>query len=186
MALVQKILACFIGIIIIAVMAGCIAVDTSRNTTVNISSEVLTEGDSSVVRGTPHQTELTTPSPDRFWITIDAIPDHTRKDPIRITGKTNLGVTEPVLIEVYPLWWSDVTKRSQCGGAEIAGASFTATFFPVKRDRIFNEWNITTYPATFPNQEYIVIVSPFNQDLTNSTTFAIFGTDVSQQTKGGC
>ena len=187
MALNQEILACSVGVLIIASTAGCLAADSSRDTAVIPSAvvpEVPAEGGTSGVKDALRQTTLA--SPDTLWITIDAIPDHTRNNPLRITGKTNLGVTEPVLIEVYPLWWSDVTKRSQCAGAEIAGASFTGTFFPVKGYGIPNEWNFTGSPATFPNQEYIVVVSSVDRGISNTSAFAIYGTDEPQQTKGAC
>lgn len=123
----------------------------------------------------------TSVSPSLFWIKIDPIGDHNAGDRFTISGTTNLNVSGKMLVEVYPMWWTDVMKRSQCGGAEIAGASATGTISPIMGYNIPNKWNFTVDSSTFPVQEYFVRIAAFDdatfdESAVAETQFYINGT----------
>jgi len=138
--------------------------------------------------GTVNSTSV---SPSLFWIKIDPIGDHNAGDRFTISGTTNLNVSEKMLVDVYPMWWTDVMKRSQCAGAEIAGASASGTISPIMGYNTPNKWNFTVDSSTFPVQEYFVYIAAiddatFDESAMAETHFYINGTSSEIPSGHGC
>jgi len=109
------------------------------------------------------------------WITIDPLSNISAGKVFIITGKTNLNVSEGILVQVIPEWWSDVRKRSQCAGREIAGQAAFGTIHPVSGNDSTNTWNFSLDLSTLPSQKYILSVNAINQTASARVNFTLSG-----------
>jgi hypothetical protein len=121
-----------------------------------------------------------------YWITIDSISDKTASEMYyTISGKTNLNTSDEILIQVMPEWWSDVKKRSQCGGREIEGQAATGTIHPISGNKTVNTWNFLIDFSTFPSQKYVILADEVNHTASARLVFFISGNN-SKQGISGC
>jgi hypothetical protein len=110
-----------------------------------------------------------------FWINIDPISDHNIGDLLIISGTTNLEESDELLVQVIPEWWSDVKKRSQCAGREIADQSAIGIIYPIPGNNTSNSWNFTINSSTFPAQNYYIYVNGVKRIVTAQSSFHLIG-----------
>lgn len=110
---------------------------------------------------------------DSPWITIDPISNFSTGKLSTITGKTNLNVSEGILVQVMPEWWSEIGKRTQCGGREITGQAVTGTIHPITGNDSVNTWNFSIDISTFPSQKYVLLVDAINQTASARLNFTL-------------
>ncbi len=137
----------------------------------------------------PAQTQTETPNivsekSQDIWITIDPISNTTAGEILTFSGKTNLNVADEILVVVFPEWWSDVTRRTQCGGREIEGQAASGTIRPVPGKNTVNTWNFSIDTSTYPVQDYVIQVDAINQSASNRSVFSLIGNNSAQGSRG--
>jgi len=102
------------------------------------------------------------------WIRIDSIADKYVGSTFTITGTTNLGVGEELLVEVLSSSFRP-TDKTQIGN--FSGASGTVKV--VKGDAGYNTWSFEIDATGFTPDEYIVTVESIEAAASTTTTFNI-------------
>ncbi|MCQ1538704.1 DUF3821 domain-containing protein [Methanocalculus taiwanensis] len=110
------------------------------------------------------------------WIRIDSIGDKNVGSTFTITGTTNLGVDNDLLVEVTS---SEFRPTEKTTATEFSGAS--ATVKVVKGDAGANIWSFEVNAAAFKPDEYIVTVESIEADASTTATFNVLeGVPVTQ------
>ncbi len=102
------------------------------------------------------------------WIRIDSIGDKYIGSTFTITGTTNLGVDNDLLVEVTSSAFQPTEKTS---ATEFSGASGTVKV--TKGDAGANIWSFEVNAAAFKADEYIVTVESIEADASTTATFNV-------------
>ncbi len=102
------------------------------------------------------------------WIRIDSIGDKTVGSTFTITGTTNLGVDNDLLVEVTSSAFQP-TEKTQATG--FSGASGTVKV--IKGDAGANIWSFEVDASAFEADEYIVNVESIEADASSTANFNV-------------
>ncbi|HIJ07468.1 MAG: hypothetical protein XE11_2339 [Methanomicrobiales archaeon 53_19] len=102
------------------------------------------------------------------WVRIDSVGDKTVGSTFTITGTTNLGVDNDLLVEVTSSAFKP-TEKTQA--TEFSGSSGTVKV--VKGDAGYNTWSFEVDATAFKADEYIVNVESIEADASSTATFNV-------------
>ncbi|RQD83848.1 MAG: hypothetical protein D5R96_02055, partial [Methanocalculus sp. MSAO_Arc2] len=102
------------------------------------------------------------------WIRFDRIGDRYVGDIFTITGTTNLGVDNELIVEVISSRFEPAPKEAP---AEFAGVSATVKVVDGNADH--NTWSIKVDTTPFSPDEYVVSVESIEAGVTSTTTFNV-------------
>lgn len=102
------------------------------------------------------------------WIRVDTIGDKTVGSTFTITGTTNLGVDNDLLVEVTSSAFQP-TEKTQATG--FSGASGTVKV--MKGDAGYNTWSFEVDASAFKADEYIVTVESIEADASTTANFNV-------------
>ncbi|MDO8886439.1 MAG: MEMAR_RS02690 family S-layer glycoprotein [Candidatus Oleimmundimicrobium sp.] len=110
------------------------------------------------------------------WIRIDSVADKYVGSTFTITGTTNLGVGNDLIVEVTSSAFKPTEKTAS---GEFSGQSGTVKI--VKGDAGYNTWSFEVSATAFKPDEYIINVESIEADASATSTFNIIeGVPVTQ------
>lgn len=110
------------------------------------------------------------------WIRIDSVADKYVGSTFTITGTTNLGVDNDLIVEVTSSAFKPTEKTAS---GEFSGQSGTVKI--VKGDAGYNTWSFEVSATAFKPDEYIVNVESIEADASATSTFNVIeGVPVTQ------